>query len=79
MAIFGFKLWKLALANAANALTISSYLESAGMPIQFQLLCWISSESPLTYGFFTLHTIHGIIVLASSSTVCFLQVASQQG
>lgn len=47
MAILG--LWKLVLANAANALTISSYLESAGMPIKYQLLSWISTYSFFTY------------------------------
>ena len=69
MAIFG--LWKLTLANAANALTISSYLESAGMPIQFQLLCWIS-----TYGFFTYMDCVGIKQSASLQVgVTFLCIA----
>ena len=41
-------LLKLMLANAAVALSISSYMISAGMPAAYQALCWIAM-----YGVFT--------------------------
>lgn len=41
-------LMKLMLANAALALSISSYLVQAGMSNKFEFLCWLG-----TYGIFT--------------------------